>query len=285
MRDPALVFGAELARPVDAAHAHHRATQPEHARVVPNILVGGPFRTSIGTMKIEWGFFADAGLRRPILRLAARAAAAHLGIGEKAAVHLVGRGKQNRCCGIELAHRFKHVQRAACVNLKIVAWMVQASRDRDLRGQMDHCRRARDCFIYCFAIANISCLNLNAIAALALEPMCILMRAVAGETVEHGHVLPAPRERRRDATADEACAPGNQNRPLVVLGHATSPLLSSSLAACSTRSSATWPDSHSANSASASRKSVRGSKPSMARLCEMSAKQCRMSPARYLPST
>src|SRR5436305_1834281 len=26
MRDPALVFSAELARPVDAAHAHHRAT-------------------------------------------------------------------------------------------------------------------------------------------------------------------------------------------------------------------------------------------------------------------
>src|SRR3954462_4398742 len=114
--------------------------------------------------------------------------------------------------------------------------MVQASRDRDLRGQMDHCRRARDRCIYCFAIANISCLNLNTIAALALEPMCILMRAMASETVEHGHVLPAARKCVRDVAADEACSPGNQNRPLVHLGHATSPLLSSSLAACSTRS-------------------------------------------------
>ncbi len=40
VRDPALVLGAHLARPVDAAHPHHRGRHAEAAGVVEHVLVG-----------------------------------------------------------------------------------------------------------------------------------------------------------------------------------------------------------------------------------------------------
>ena len=41
VRDPALILGAELARPVQAAHAEHHRAQAEHACVVEHVSVPG----------------------------------------------------------------------------------------------------------------------------------------------------------------------------------------------------------------------------------------------------
>ena len=51
MGDPALVFGAELVRPIDAAHAEHRRRQAEGAGIVEHILVGGALGAAIGAVK------------------------------------------------------------------------------------------------------------------------------------------------------------------------------------------------------------------------------------------
>src|SRR4051812_48840314 len=101
--------------------------------------------------------------------------------------------------------------------------------------------------------------------------MCILARTGAREIVEHQDVAAARSAGGYHIAADEPGSAGNQNRPLAAepvadQRHATSPLRSSSLAACSTLSSATCPESHSASSARPSSNFVRGSKPSSLRL-------------------
>src|SRR5437763_9384648 len=57
--DPALIFGAELMRPVDAAHSEDHGRQPKGSRVVEDVLVGSTFGTSIRAVKIEPLIFAN----------------------------------------------------------------------------------------------------------------------------------------------------------------------------------------------------------------------------------
>src|SRR5690606_11445562 len=60
MRDPALVFGAELARTVDAAHAEHRGGQPKRGGIVENVLIGHALGAAVRRAEIEATIFADA---------------------------------------------------------------------------------------------------------------------------------------------------------------------------------------------------------------------------------
>ena len=53
MRDPALVLGAVLVRPVDAAHAEHGGRETEAAGVIEHVLVGGAFRTAVGAVELQ----------------------------------------------------------------------------------------------------------------------------------------------------------------------------------------------------------------------------------------
>src|SRR5207302_605341 len=47
MRHPSLVLGAELARPVDAAHAEYHGAKAVAARVVKDVLVGGALGAAV----------------------------------------------------------------------------------------------------------------------------------------------------------------------------------------------------------------------------------------------
>src|SRR3954469_11118153 len=209
--DPALIFIAKLARTVDAAHAHHGRTQPEHARVVAHVLVGCAFRASIGTMEVERRFLADPGMRDLVRRLATRVAAAHFGAIEKAAVHLVGGRKQNRRIYWRLPHGLEHVQRSASVDGEIFEWLLQTGRYGDLRREVDDSARPTDRRVYGLTIPNVADLDFDAAAVTALEPVCILTCARPGEAIEDQYAVAARRQCRGDVAADKPCATGNQD--------------------------------------------------------------------------
>ncbi len=61
VRDPALIFVAELPRPGDAGHAEDDGGQIVDAGVVADVLVGGAFGAAVGRMEIERLGFLDAG--------------------------------------------------------------------------------------------------------------------------------------------------------------------------------------------------------------------------------
>src|SRR5258706_9465651 len=58
--NPTLIFGPELAGAVDAAHPQHGGAQAIHARIVADIVVGGPPGASIRTIEVEGGGFGVA---------------------------------------------------------------------------------------------------------------------------------------------------------------------------------------------------------------------------------
>jgi hypothetical protein len=65
--DPALVLGAELALPVDAAHPEHHRAQAVAARVVVHVLVGRALRAAVRAVEVERPRLRDA-VRRDLRR-------------------------------------------------------------------------------------------------------------------------------------------------------------------------------------------------------------------------
>src|SRR5207237_8605849 len=51
--DPALVLGAHLPLPVDAAHPEYCRRDAETARIIEHVLVGGAFRAAIRRVEVE----------------------------------------------------------------------------------------------------------------------------------------------------------------------------------------------------------------------------------------
>ena len=60
VRDPTLIFGAVLMRPINTAHAENRRVDPIAACIVQNILIGGALRAAIRTMEAERVGLVDA---------------------------------------------------------------------------------------------------------------------------------------------------------------------------------------------------------------------------------
>ena len=54
VRDPSLVFTAELARPRNAGHPEDHRTQAVDARVIVHILVGRTLGTAVRGVEIQW---------------------------------------------------------------------------------------------------------------------------------------------------------------------------------------------------------------------------------------
>ena len=106
MCDPALIFGSELARPVDAAHAQDRGAQAKYPRIVAYILISRSLGTAIRTVKIEDGIFRHAFAQMPLGRRVAPATRRNRAVVQEAAVDLVGRCEQDRRLRVSHAHCF-----------------------------------------------------------------------------------------------------------------------------------------------------------------------------------
>ena len=99
VRDPALVFGAELARPVDAALAQDGGAQTEGMGVVEDVLVGGSFRTAVRGAERKRAGLVDAAIADPrVHRDGAVQRLLHLQISQ-GAVDFVGAGEDKRRLG------------------------------------------------------------------------------------------------------------------------------------------------------------------------------------------
>jgi hypothetical protein len=95
MRHPALVFGPELMRSIDAAHAKYDGWKSIGPGVVEHILIRCPLGAAVGAVKIERPVLADAGApKRRVGWLVALIAAAKAHILQ-GAVHLVGGGEHH----------------------------------------------------------------------------------------------------------------------------------------------------------------------------------------------
>ncbi len=133
MRDPALVFVAELPRPRDARHAEHDRRQIVDARVVADVLVRRTLRAAVGRVKIEPLRFLHALKRRSHARYRCRPPPPER-----------PRASRKPCSSTYTARRafagqprrFEHVERAQRVHFEVRRGIVERRRHRDLRGQM-----------------------------------------------------------------------------------------------------------------------------------------------------
>src|SRR3954452_14494363 len=178
------------------------------------------------------------------------------------------------------ADRFQYVQCADGIDLEVFDRIVETGGDRDLCGEMKDFRRPADGVGDGARVSCIGIAELHQLAVYVAQPFQIALHAAAGEIVEETDALSIAEKPVGDIRADEAAAAGDQDEITV---HTVSPLADSSAAACCTRSTAICPSSHCASWSRPSSKSTFGSYPRKSRVREMSAKQCRMTPTRYLP--
>src|SRR5581483_797329 len=132
MRHPALVFVAELARPGDAGHAEDDGRNAIDAGVIADVLVSRSLRATVRRVEIErllLGYAAGAN-KLPAGRHGAQRLRA------EAAVHLVGRGKQQEGVGAVLAYRLKDVERPGEVDFNIKPGIGDGGSHRHLGGKV-----------------------------------------------------------------------------------------------------------------------------------------------------
>src|SRR5205823_3315221 len=283
MRDPALVLRAHLPLTVNAAHAEDDGGDAKAAAVIENILVSAAFGAAVWRVEVERPALVDSTSRHQ-----PRWFVAIVGRGErqvaKIAVNLVGRGEDYGNARFTRAYSVKHVDRAAHIHVEVLAGIVEAGRHRDLRRHVEHRLRLTDCARDFVLVARVADNRVDALAVTVFQPLQIALDTRPRERVIDDDVMALPGEPVSEVAADEAGATGDENRPAVRLpSHATSPLISSSARASSTWSSAVWPATHSASSASPSSKSFCARKPRTSAALPPSQKQWRMSPTRALP--
>src|SRR5438309_4558690 len=131
---PSLVFRAELPRTGNARHAKHNCGQPENSAVIVDVLIGGAFGATVGRVEIQRLRFAHASL---IGTSVARWCDGYIARA-KMTVNLVGRSKQKKGLAPTLACGFKDIQRTTDVDLKVFTWIINRSRNRDLRRKVVH---------------------------------------------------------------------------------------------------------------------------------------------------
>ncbi len=138
MRDPALVLGPALARPVDAAHAQHGGGQAETAGGLEHVLVRRALGAAIGRVEIERPAFADAVVADIRVDW-------HIGVGGPLQLHVgeiaidLVRAREDEGHGLAApAQRIQQAEGAAEVDVEILARVDQAGRHRDLGGEVEH---------------------------------------------------------------------------------------------------------------------------------------------------
>ncbi len=233
MRDPALVFRPHLMRAVDAAHAHDRGQQVEAARIIEHVLVGGPFRASVGRVEIERAAFIDTvSAQARVLWQIAVVLAFELDVAQ-IAVDLVGAGKQDRRARIVEPHRFEQRNRAADIHVEIEARLDQAGRHGNLRRKMENGPTIPDRFADCRTIPEIATRKRNLVGMARLQPFEIVLDTWARQRIEDQHRVTVARELIGEVDADKPGAAGDENGTRAKQRwrgrcHATSPLASSS---------------------------------------------------------
>src|SRR2546421_12897984 len=111
MRKPALILGAVLMRPVDAAHAEDRRLETITARVIEHILIGSALRAAIWAVKLQRPGLVDPGARDIAGRHIASPGRLELYVVDRA-VNLVGRGEDHTSLAASPAQRFEQGERA-----------------------------------------------------------------------------------------------------------------------------------------------------------------------------
>ena len=143
MRDPALVLGAVLMRPVDAAHAQHGSRETVAAGVIEHVLVGGAFRTAIRAVKLQRPGLGDAGAGERACRHVAGVAFDEIDVVDRA-INLVCRGEDQPRRAAPSPQRFEQFERGGGVDREIVGRIVETGGHGDLRGEMKHRAGFRD---------------------------------------------------------------------------------------------------------------------------------------------
>jgi hypothetical protein len=138
VRDPALVFGAELARPVNTALAEDGCAQTKGVGVIENILIGGSLRTTVRGTEGKRAGLIDAALTDiRVRRNVAVRRLLHLQISQ-IAVDLVSAGEDKRRLGRQATDRFQNGQSTLSINDEVGERVGQAGGDGDLCGEMYH---------------------------------------------------------------------------------------------------------------------------------------------------
>src|SRR3954469_18644002 len=170
MGEPALIFSAELVRPVNATHAKNYRRQPERSRVVQYVLICRAFGAAVWTVEIEPLIFADAASTNGgINGLVAVAVQTKIDVFQ-AAVDLVRGRKNDRRRIPQFAHGFEEIQRSTSINIEIIDWCIEAARNSHLCGKMKYGRGLLHAFRQCSSIARVGDLKLNQIAMFVSQP-------------------------------------------------------------------------------------------------------------------
>src|SRR5215203_4788391 len=117
--DPALIFGPELVRAIDAAHSKHDRRDTVGARIVEHVLIRGSLGAAVGAVEIEGTVFADPGTpQRRVGWLVAEILSAESYILQ-GPVDLVSRGEHQRGRTALCSNGLQKVYRASCVYIKV----------------------------------------------------------------------------------------------------------------------------------------------------------------------
>jgi hypothetical protein len=123
VRHPALVLGAELARPVNTRHAEHHGAQPVDASIVVHVLVRGALRAAVRRVEIQGFMFVDAvGCDLRVGKTKARFTFDRGSVWQRP-VDFIGRRVQDgwRASGLAGPYGFEHVVRSQKVDIQVLA--------------------------------------------------------------------------------------------------------------------------------------------------------------------
>ena len=129
----------------------------------------------------------------------------------EASVYLVRRSENDWRWIPQFAHRFKEIYCAARVNIEIVNGRTETARDRHLGSKMKYGGSLLDGSRQPACVACVSDFELNQIAVLLAEPLCIFFHSRAGKVVVKNHRLISRAQRVCQIAPDKSAAARDYN--------------------------------------------------------------------------
>src|SRR3569832_388335 len=187
VRDPALIFVAELTRAIDTAHAEYGRGQVVVLRVIQDVLSGAALRTAVGTAEAKRrGLAKSAAAYQRIDGFVAPAVQFELELIE-AAVHFIGRGEHAARRLRQAPQLFEHREGSADVDYAVEPRRIEAGRHRALRGEVEHLTHALERGAHDHAIAHVAEHEVEILRVLLRQPVQIFLAAGPREVVEDAH--------------------------------------------------------------------------------------------------